>query len=182
MVQGSIRKQVKQAMLSKAVSSTLPWPLHQLQVPAPLEFLPQLSKVKNCYLKVWAEETLRSLPSLWSCCFITAILILTRTDRLSSFSFFSLSFNFVSRLWRVRDGRQITQILDWVHTIPSSSGEPQQQQENSGISRQDQKNTCACWVNVSGRWGVQVQTPMLLSTITDNGASSHALEPPPSAF
>lgn len=38
-------------------------------------------------------------------------------------------------------------------------------------------------MNLSGRWvGIQVQTPMLLSTSPDNGAISHALEPPPFAF
>jgi len=41
MVLGSIRRQTKQAVRSKPVSSTLPWPLHQLLPPGPalLEFL-----------------------------------------------------------------------------------------------------------------------------------------------
>jgi hypothetical protein len=39
-VQGSIRKQSEQAIMSKPVSSTLPWPLHQL---LPLGSCPVLS-------------------------------------------------------------------------------------------------------------------------------------------
>jgi hypothetical protein len=46
-VLGSIRKQTEQAMGSKPVSSTPPWPLHQLllQVPVLLEFLTSFADI-----------------------------------------------------------------------------------------------------------------------------------------
>jgi hypothetical protein len=49
LVQGSIRSLAEQAVRSKQVSSTPPWPLHQLplSVPVLFEFLPWLTSVMN---------------------------------------------------------------------------------------------------------------------------------------
>ena len=53
-VLGSIRMQVEQAMGSKTVSNTPPWPLHQLLPPGPAlrEFLSSLILMVNCSMEL----------------------------------------------------------------------------------------------------------------------------------
>ena len=78
---GPIRKQTEQAMNSKPVSSTLPWPLHQLLPPGScLVRVPVLTSLSDGLCCERVSQIHVFLPRcLWSQCFITAIVTLTRT-------------------------------------------------------------------------------------------------------
>ena len=82
-VSDSIRKQAEQAMKSKVVSNTRPWPLHQLWPLGSYPLcVPVLTSLNNGLLPGSVSQINPFLPRLlWSWCFITAVLVtLTRTD------------------------------------------------------------------------------------------------------
>jgi hypothetical protein len=90
-VPGSVRKQAEQAMRSKPVSSTPPWPLHQLlppdSYPAPVPVLASLND-EQCGGGVSRINPFLPNVLFQSCCFTRAAGTLTKevTKTLISFS------------------------------------------------------------------------------------------------
>ena len=80
---GSIRNQAQQAMRSKPVSSTPPWPLHQLlppgSCPAWVSVLISLNNEQQYGSMNWINKHFPPQLAFWSWCFSTVIATLTKT-------------------------------------------------------------------------------------------------------